>query len=52
MLEILKSLANDGGYDFNTQAYDGNNLLSVAVIMDAGNVVDFLLKRQTVDPNI
>ncbi|KAF9638049.1 hypothetical protein BFW01_g8946 [Lasiodiplodia theobromae] len=49
MLEIL---AMKGDYDFNVQAYDGNNLLSIAVVLDAAKIVDILLKHETVDPNL
>lgn len=50
--DILEVLAGGGEYDFNVQAHDGNNLLSVAVIMGAAGIVDILLKYQTVDPNV
>lgn len=50
--EMLQIVASSGEYDFNVAARDGNNLLSVAVAMDAVKIVDILLKHRSVDPNL
>lgn len=50
--EMLEILMSGGKYDFNVQAHDGNNLLSVAVILDAAEIAEILLMDQTVNPNL
>lgn len=48
----VERLNTTGGYDFNVQADGGNNLLSLAVLMDRAEVVESLFHLEEVDPNL